>query len=193
MFVWHTRVFAIKVPCLTVLHYAFSCSLQVSVGWLAEIPPAMLKRQYLAEQEPLLRRSGVVSSSTTSPTSEEETTNNPHDLTAEEKVTEKRLIRKLDLNLLLWAQVFHFLWMNAESRFSWLKRIQIPGVLGEWVGSKQHAYVNCSWHGERDNRKLTLLHNAKRMRIQLVRLMIQYPGALYSTPFNRYEGRFRSA
>lgn len=30
----------------------------------------------------------------------------------------------------------------AKNSFSWLKPIQIPGVLGEWAGSEQHAYVN---------------------------------------------------
>lgn len=96
----------------------------------------MLKGQDL-EREPLLPRGSDVASSstTTTPATSEEV------LTAEEKIIEKRLIRKLDLSLLLWAQVFHLL-SYAQSSFSWLKPIQIPGVLGEWAGSEQHAYVN---------------------------------------------------
>lgn len=55
------------------------------------------------EREPLLPRGSDVASSSTTTTA----TTTEEVLTAEEKLIEKRLIRKLDLSLLLWGQVFH--------------------------------------------------------------------------------------
>ena len=100
--------FAIKVlSCLAIPYASFPCSHPSACSLSCNAIDRMVKGQD-REEEPLL---GVleVASSYTTPTNDEETRNLPHDLTTEEKVIEKQLVRKLDTSLLLWAQVFHLL------------------------------------------------------------------------------------
>lgn len=93
----------------------------------------MLKGQDL-EREPLLPHGSDVASnsrSTTPATSEEV-------LTAEEKIIEKRLIRKLDLSLLLWAQVSYLLWTYIyKEQFFMVKAYTDSWRIGRmgWIGT----------------------------------------------------------